>query len=263
MMKLVDAHIHLSDPECQTRLDELLEDAKKSNTVALVSNSTSYETSLSNIKLAEEHPQLVYAALGIHPTNIRELTPKEIERTRRLILDSRSCPGVVAIGEIGLDYTYLKGEKLALVEKQYEVFCEMLQLSENLSLPIVIHSRGTASEIIDILSSYNISKVMLHWFAAPLSLLSEIVERGYYVTEGPPTTYSKAIRDVVRNVPLTNLLTETDGPVRFFRSPFKGEMARPADIQLIVEAIAEVKRISALEVAEQVYENLLTFFELR
>jgi TatD DNase family protein len=262
-MKFVDAHIHLSDPECHTRLDELLKDARKTNTVALVSNSTSYETSLGNVKLAQQHPQFVYAALGIHPTNVGALGPQDVQQTRKLILESKNYPGVVAIGEIGLDYKYSKGDKQAIVQRQYEVFSEMLQLSESLSLPIVVHSRGTTSEIMDVLSSYNISKVMLHWFAAPVSLLSKAVDRNYYITEGAPTTYSKATQDVVRGVPLSNLLTETDGPVRFHRPPFKGEMARFADLALIVEAIAKIKGISAPEVAEQVYRNFLTFFGLR
>lgn len=262
MMKLIDAHIHLADPEYQTQVNAFLGDAKKANVVAVVSNSTSYETSLNNIKLAKKHPRLVFAALGIHPTNAKELGPKEIDQTKRLILNSKGCPGVVAIGEIGLDDKHLIGEKQALVNKQYEVFCEMLQLGENLSLPIVVHSRGTASQIMDILPSYNITKVMLHWFAAPTSFLPRIVERDYYVTEGPATIFSKTIREIVQNVPLSRLLTETDGPVRFFRPPFNGEKARPADIPLIVEAIAQIKRMRTMEVAEQIYQNFLVFFNL-
>jgi TatD DNase family protein len=221
------------------------------------------QTSLQSIKLVKKHPTLVYAALGIHPWNIKELLPNEIENTVNLILNHKQHERVVAIGEIGLDYKYLKEGKHELLDIQYKVFCKMLQLSEKLSLPAIIHSRGTTSEIMDLLSSYNIKKILLHWFSNPMELLPEIVERGYYITEGPPTVYSSQIRDIVRRIPLTNLLTETDGPVRYFKPPFKGEMTTPAFIPLVVDAVAKIKGKEKTEVAEQIFKNFVAFFEIR
>jgi len=261
-MRFVDAHLHLSDSEYEACIGKVIEDAKNSNVVALVSNSMNLQTSLQSIKLAEKYPELVYVALGIHPWNIKELLPDELENTVNLILDHKRYARVVAIGEIGLDYKYLKGGKKELMSMQYEVFCKMLQLSEKLSLPAIIHSRGTTSEIVDMLSSYNIKKVLLHWFSRPIGLLPEIVDRGYYITEGPPTVYSSHIQDVVRRIPLTNVLTETDGPVRFFKPPFKGKMTTPAFIPLVVDAIAKIKGKEKAEVADQIFQNFLTFFEI-
>jgi len=261
-MRFVDAHVHLTDPEYKVHIDKIIEDAKKSNVVALVSNSMNLQTSLQGIKLAEKHPKLVYAALGIHPWNIKEFLPNELEQTVNFILNHKQHERVVAIGEIGLDYKYLKEGKQELLNIQYEVFCKMLQLSEKLSLPAIIHSRGTTSEIMDILSSYNIKKVLLHWFSNPMKLLPEIVERGYYITEGPPTVYSSHIRDIVRRIPLTNLLTETDGPVRYFKPPFKGEMTTPTFIPLVVDAVAKIKDKEKAKVAEQIFKNFAAFFEI-
>lgn len=261
-MRFVDTHVHLSDPEYEAHIDKIIEDARKSNVVALVSNSMNLQTSLQSIKLAEKYPALVYAALGIHPWDIKELLPNELEHTTKLILNHKQYERVVAIGEIGLDYKYLKEGKQELLNMQYEVFCKMLQLSEKLSLPAIIHSRGATSEIMDILSSYNIKKVLLHWFSNPMRLLPEIVERGYYITEGPPTVYSSHIRDIVRRIPLTSLLTETDGPVRYFKLPFKGEMTTPSFIPQVIGAIAEIKRKEKAEVAEQIFKNFETFFEM-
>ena len=259
-MKFVDVHVHLSDPDYETQIDKVVEDAERSNVIALVSNSMNLQTSLESIKLAERYPKLVYAALGIHPWNVRELLPDELERTLDLIVNHKAHERIVAIGEIGLDYKYVKGEKQDFLTKQYEVFVEMLQLGEKLSLPMIIHSRGTTSEIFDMLSSYNIEKVLLHWFSGPIGLLPKIVDRGYYVTEGPPTIYSSHIQDIVRRVPITNLLTETDGPVRFFRPPFKGKTTLPSHISLVVEAISKIKNKGKEEIAEQIYQNFTTFF---
>ncbi|MDH5449004.1 MAG: TatD family hydrolase [Candidatus Bathyarchaeota archaeon] len=261
-MRFVDAHVHLSDSEYEAYIDEIIKDAKRSNVVALVSNSMNLQTSLQSIKLAEKHPKVVYAALGIHPWNIKGLLPNELEHTTNLILNHKQHERVVAIGEIGLDYKYLKEGKQELLNMQYEVFCKMLQLSEKLSLPAIIHSRGTTSKIMDILSSYNIKKVLLHWFSNPMKLLPEIVERGYYITEGPLTVYSSHIRDIVRRIPLTHLLTETDGPVRYFEPPFKGEMTSPTFIPQVAGAIAEIKSKEKSEVAEQIFKNFESFFEI-
>ncbi len=259
-MRFVDAHVHLSDPEYESHIGRLIEDAEKSSVVALVSNSMNLQTSLQSIELSEKYPKLVYAALGIHPWNVKELAANELEHTASLIENHKQNKGIVAIGEIGLDYKYLKGGKKELLTSQYEMFSKMLQLSEKLSLPAIIHSRGTTQEIIDMLTSYNTKKVLLHWFSQPISLLSRIVERGYYVSEGPPTVFASHIQDIVRQIPLTNLLTETDGPVRYSRPPFKGEMPKPAFIPMVVDAIARIRQQDKAEVAAQIFKNFVDFF---
>ena len=84
-MKLVDTHIHLSDPEYAKCTDELMAEAKSSNVVALVSNSMDLETSIGSLKLAEKYPDQVYPALGIHPWNVNMLKENELEETLKLI----------------------------------------------------------------------------------------------------------------------------------------------------------------------------------
>lgn len=256
-MKLVDAHIHLSDSEYTHKVDEILEDAKRSNVVALVSNSMNLQTSLLTLQLAEEHPNLVYAALGIHPWNVRRLSPNEVQETVDLILQHETHSGrVVAVGEIGLDYQYAS-EKLR--DSQLKVFHEMLSAAEKKSLPVIIHSRGTTSQIVSLLLSYSVKKVLLHWFSRPLTLLPQIVDRGYYISEGPPSVYSNHTREIIKRIPLTNLLTETDGPVSF-RGPFNGKMTMPSFISLVVNAIAEVKKEKETDVADQILRNFTNLF---
>jgi TatD DNase family protein len=143
------------------------------------------------------------------------------------------------------------------------VFNEMLRLAERFDLPVIIHSRGTTAKIVEMLPSYNLKRVLLHWFSNPISALSKVVENGYYITEGLPTAYSNGIRDVVRRVPLTNLLTETDGPVRFFKQPFNGKRTTPAFIPTVVKSIAEIKKIDVEDVAEQITKNFEEFFGIK
>jgi TatD DNase family protein len=263
--KFVDAHVHLSDPEYAEITDKLIEDAAKSNVIALVTNSMNLETSLHGLQLAKKYEGCVYAALGIHPWTVKELAQDELEDVVQLILDHSRDPMTVAIGETGLDPQYIEKakDKTELQELQHRVFHEMLKTAEKTSLPIIIHSRGTSPQIVDMLPSYRVKKVLLHWFSKPLELLPEIASRNYYVSEGPPTVYSKSAREIIRQVPLENLLTETDGPVRYFGKPFKGKTTMPSYIPMIVEAIAEIKNTRRDDVARQILLNFGNFFNTR
>lgn len=257
-MKLVDAHVHLSDKEYATQIEDVVADAKNSSVAALISNSMDLQTSIATLKLAEKFPGLVYAALGIHPWNVNVLKENELEETTKLIEDQNQKKQVIAIGEIGLDSKYEK-----IWDEQLMVFDKMLWLAESLALPVIVHSHGTTAKIVEMLPSYNLKRVILHWFSYPLTALSEALAHGYLITEGPPTAYSNGIREVVAKVPIQNLLTETDGPVTYFKQPFNGQQTRPSFIRNVVEAIAEIKKMNVVEVAEQIAQNFEHFFNIK
>jgi len=257
-MKLVDAHIHLSDAEYAKVTDELVADAKNAGVAALVSNSMDFETSIGSLKLAEKHPNIVYPALGIHPWNVNVLKENELEETLKLISEQNQKKTVIAIGEIGLDYKYE-----TIWEKQLMVFDKMLHAAEKLGLPVIIHSRGTTAQIVDMLPSYKLERVLLHWFSHPMSALYKAMEHGYFITEGPPVAYSNGIREVVKKAPLTNLLTETDGPVTYRKNPYNGQMTKPSFVKTVVAAVAEVKNMAVADVAEQIARNFEGFFNIK
>lgn len=255
-MKLIDAHVHLSDAEYSSHINELIEDAKNAGVAALMTNSTDLKTCQNDLKLAEENEGLVYPALGIHPWNVNVLQEGELEQTIDLIKAHKSM--VKAIGEIGLDAKYE-----TVWEQQMMVFDTMLRLAEMLDFPVIIHSRGTTDKIIDMLPSYRLRRVLLHWFSYPLDELRRAVDRGYLITEGPSVVYSSGIREIVDKVPLTNLLTETDGPVKYYKRPFKGQLTKPSFIRNVVEAVAEIKKKPVDDVAEQIVDNFESFFDIK
>ena len=255
-MKLVDAHVHLSDTEYVGHIDELIADAKNASVAALITNSMDLKTCQNDIMLVNRFPDLIYPALGIHPWNVNVLRENELEETLEFITKNRTV--VKAIGEIGLDYKYE-----TVWEKQMMVFDKMLHLAETLNLPVIIHSRGTTDKIVEMLPSYNVKKVLLHWFSYPMTALIKAVDNGYFITEGPPVTYSNGIREVVEKVPLTNFLTETDGPVTYYKRPYAGQLTKPSFIRNVVEAVAEIKKMQVEEVAEQVIRNFESFFDIK
>ena len=255
-MKLIDAHVHLSDAEYAGHIDELIADAKNSGVTALVTNSMDLKTCQNDIKLAQTYPELVYPALGIHPWNVNILKDNELQETIDFIQKQRGI--VKAIGEIGLDYKYE-----TIWEKQTMVFDKMLHLAESLELPVIIHSRGTTDKIVEMLPSYKLKRVLLHWFSHPMSALAKAVDNGYFITEGPPVTYSNGIREVVEKTPITNLLTETDGPVTYWKPPFNGQLTKPSYIRNVVDAVAEIKKMQIEDVADQIIKNFEAFFDIK
>lgn len=257
-MKLVDAHIHLSDDDYSGCVDEIVQEAKALSVVTLVSNSMDLKTSIGSLELAERFPSMVYAAVGIHPWTVNDLTDDQFQETIDFISKKAKSKGLVAIGEIGLDFKYMN-----IWDRQLKVFDSMLHLAEKLVLPVIIHSRGTTAQIVDMLPSYSVKKVLLHWFSNPIRALTKAVDHGFYISEGAPVVFSNGIRDVVKKVPMENLLTETDGPVRFFRPPFQGKRTTSAFIPTIVKAIAEVRKMDPESVAEHVRENFEGFFGIK
>lgn len=259
-MKFVDAHIHLADKVYEQNVGEIVNEAKQLGVLGLVTNSTDLETSKKNLKLAEEYPDHVYVALGIHPWNTKQLKSNELQETIDLLIRNQwNRQRVVALGEIGLDASYSGNGKPTNI--QVQVFHKMLSVAEKTSLPVIIHSRGATSEILSLLSSYKIKNVLLHWFSHPLNLISTIVDRGYYISEGPSSLFSGGIREIIKHIPLTHFMTETDGPVSF-RGPLKGKLTTPSFIPSIVEAVADLKGKEKNEVADQVFKNFIEFFDL-
>jgi len=258
-LRFVDAHIHLSDSEYTGKTGDVVRVAKQVGVVAMVSNSMNLETSKLSLKLAEEHAGVVYAALGIHPWNVNRLAANELEQTVGFIAAEGSDKRVVAIGEIGLDPQYAKRKMQK--EEQAKVFHEMLRLAEKLELPVIVHSRWSAQRILDKLPSYKLKGVLWHWFSGPAELLPGIIERGDYVSEGPPVVFSARIQEIVRAVPLERLISETDGPVRYYGA-FKDKPTTPAFIPEVVKAIAQIKELDKNQAAEQILGNFSRLFHI-
>ena len=96
-----------------------------------------------------------------------------------------------------------------------------------------------------------------------MSALYEALDSGYYISEGPPVAYSNGIREIVEKVPLTNFLTETDGPVTYRRNPYNGQMTKPSFLKTVVEAVADVKKMAVGDVAYQIARNFEEFFNIK
>jgi TatD DNase family protein len=161
--------------------------------------------------LARKNRDVVKNFVGIHP---EAADREDVDEFRRLFtLNTREIDGV---GEIGLDKTYDE-RGIAPYGKQKQVFEVMLELAESANKPVSIHSRKALDDILQILPSFNVKNVLLHWFAGSKKQLAQTTDMNLYVSFGPALVYSDDKKALLRNARKDRVLIETDGPVAFSR----------------------------------------------
>ncbi|MEA3494332.1 MAG: TatD family hydrolase [Candidatus Margulisiibacteriota bacterium] len=253
----IDTHTHLTFPEYKIDLPEVIERAKKVNIEAIINIALDEEAVKNSLKIAEEYPGYVFNAAGIHPHDSSTWTEAIHDRIRKLAEDKK----IIAIGEIGLDYHY----KLSPIETQKEVFRKFLQLSQELDLPAVIHSREASKDTMMIIHEENQGKLkgVLHCFSGDMDLAREALGIGLLVSFTGNITFPKAetIRNAAKEIPLDRIMIETDCP---FLAPqaYRGKRNEPSYVIKVAEQIAEVKGISVEEAALKTTKNAKEFFAI-
>ena len=159
---------------------------------------------------------------------------------------------VKAIGEIGLDGQYAKDE--GSKKKQREVFEFLLKLAERKGLPVVVHSRLAIDEVLQVLPSYRISRVLLHWYSGPTEKLELIRDRGYMISIGPSVLYSGRTSEIASAADLNMVLSETDGPVSY-HGPFEGQATQPSFVVEVIRKLAELKSHPIDAVRSTIWSN--------
>ena len=207
MSWIYDAHIHLSDPEYKSDIEMILNymDLLKIKACCV---SMDIETSNDTLTLHEKSKN-VLPFIGIHP----EKAQKNSESVYDLIEQNNEI--ITGIGEIGLDRTYIDSEDEWKVQK--DVFSKQLSLAEKFDKPVSIHSRKTLTDIFEILPSYKIPGILLHWFDGNKSQLKTAMENEYFVSYGPLLVYANDKQVLLSKTDPSRLLVETDGPVRYSR----------------------------------------------
>ncbi len=212
---LVDSHCHLQDPAFDADRDEVLERARRAGVSAFVVVGTDLESSRRAVDLADSHSD-VYAAVGLHPHDAKELGARTLDALERLA----DSPKVVAIGEIGLELY----RNLSPPDVQIDAFQRQLELARRLSRPVIIHSRQADGETFDILASYEQRALpdwpkdrplgVMHCFAGDLMLALRYIQIGFMLSIPGTCTYPKAERvcAVAGGIPLRWMAVETDAP---------------------------------------------------
>ena len=241
---LIDTHAHLCDPVFDPDRSAVLRRAADAGIEAIIAVGENLSDAKRNLELAENHPILKPAA-GLYPSILDQAQAKEI-----LDFIQEKQGKLVAIGEVGLDHWVVKEESEKALQRQ--IFKNFINLAKDLNLPVNVHSRSAGRETVALLLECGASKVQLHAFDGKASAAMPAVEAGYFFSIPPSVVRSRQKQKLVKQLPLSCLLAETDSPVL---GPSADARNEPANITISIKAIAELKDIDEAEVIEAVIEN--------
>jgi TatD DNase family protein len=249
-LSYADAHLHLADPGYGGKVESAIEDAEKNKISFLLSNAVDYMTSLETVSLAKRYEGRVLAAVGVHPWTVTNAEDCQLDKFEQLVRENASY--VKAIGEIGLDGQYTQDQEVR--RKQRKTFGFFLKLAEMNGLPAIVHSRMAVDEVLEILPSFNIPRVLLHWYSGPTEKLNLIQDRHYLISIGPSVFYSSRIIKIARTADLSLILSETDGPVSH-HGPFEGQVTLPSFVVKVTQELSELKAQDVDAVRDAIWLN--------
>lgn len=251
-----DSHAHLDDGRFDKDRDKIIERAKENKIDNILNPGADLNTSIRAVNLAEKYP-MIYAAVGVHPHNVKDMDEDTIEILKALSNREK----VVAIGEIGLDFHYDHSPR----DVQRKWFKEQIKLAKEVNLPIIIHDREAHGEVFDILKEHDLGSLgcVMHCYSSSAELAKEYIKMGIYISIAGPITFKNARKtyEVAKEIPLEWLLIETDSPY-LTPTPYRGKRNEPAYVKYVVEKIAEAKGISVEEVGHQTTLNAKKLFRL-
>ena len=249
----IDTHAHVNFNAFKDDADDVIERSLKEN-VFMINVGSQYSTSRRAVEMAKKYDG-IYAAVGLHPTHIEHET-WNMEQYLELAKDEK----VVAIGEMGLDYYHIKEE--VDQKKQKEVFLAGIKLANETQKPMAIHCREAYEDLLKILKNNPVEKRgVIHCFVGGMKTAQEFIELGFKIGLNGIITYSESYDKLIKNIDLKDILLETDCPY-LTPTPRKGERNEPTYVKLVAEKIAQIKQISAEEVAEITTQNAKTLFAL-
>jgi len=241
---LFDAHIHLTDNEYSSYIEQVIANLRAMKIVAC-SVTVDTQTVLRSFSLFNSQRDIVKQFVGIHP---EAAAREELDKFKEIFRSN--LQSIDGVGEIGLDGTYE-----VPYDRQKQVFGEMLALAESANKPVSIHSRKALDDILEILPSFKINGVLLHWFAGSKKQLARSMDMGIYVSYGPALVYSEDKQAILKNTDKGRFLVETDGPVRYSRCFENLSAVSSGFLVSVVASAARTLDMSFEETAELLQKN--------
>jgi len=253
-MNLTDTHTHLHFDQYQSDIDAVIERARVENIQRILTLGTNLESSRASLEIAKKF-DFVFAAAGIHPTDILGTQPEDSLKIKELAHKEQK---ILAIGEIGLDLYW----KEVPLDKQLPVFGKMLEIAEELDYPVVIHNREAHVEMRKFFLERSISalKGVMHSFSGTVEDARFYLERGLHISFTGVVTFKNFRElDVVKTIPIDRLLLETDSPF-LTPEPFRGNRNEPSNVKFIAQKLSEIYNLSLQEIGEITCQNANRLF---
>jgi TatD DNase family protein len=254
---LIDTHAHLDHERFKDDVDKVVERAKLAKVQSIVTVGADLASSRQAVGFAKHYPGVI-ATVGVHPHDADSVSERVLHEIAMLAEDE----GVVAIGEIGLDYHYDFSPRGV----QRRVFEAQISLARELGLPIVVHVREAYQDVVSILRSEHAEDVggIIHCFSGDWEIAKDCLDMGFYISVGGILTFanSEKLRGIIRGLPLHRILLETDAPY-LTPVPYRGKRNEPAYVVHVAQALADLKGVTFDEVAESTTLNARKLFGLR
>lgn len=250
----IDTHVHLNNKDLYQKIDEVMQQAKQVGVNKFFVVGYDFKTSKLAIDIASTYDNC-YAIIGYHPTEIKEYTDDQynwLEENAK-----KDC--VVAIGEIGYDFHWDTTTK----EEQYVAFVRQIEIAKRINKPISIHSRDAIELTLKTLVETNAKVVggVMHSYSGSKEMAHKFIKENFYLGISGPVTFKngRVMKEVVEEIDLKYLLTETDSPY-LTPHPYRGKENGPKYIPIIAEEIARIKNIDIEDVKRQVEINVKDLF---
>src|SRR3989344_102161 len=259
---LIDVHAHI-DRFNEDELKKVIERAEKAGVVSIITQGVNHENNLKVLELAEEF-KIIKPALGLYPldaTNVKVIenyavydpdrnTKFDVNATLEFIKKNKKK--IFSIGEVGIDFKFSNDK-----ETQIKNFKKIIELSEKIKKPLIVHSRNAEKECIELLETSSNKKIVLHMFSGNKKLINKACQNGFYFSVPCIINKSQHFQMLTEIVNINQLLTETDCP---WLSPFPDKKNEPAFIKYTIEKIAEIKKFDRIETENNIFMNYQKLF---
>ena len=250
-MRLFDAHTHIDMKHFKNDFEQVIERGKKAGLIGMVTSSIGPGSFRRTLGIVEKHSGYIYHSAGCQASTVTHDLASEIISLTREYADN-----IVAVGEVGLDYHWVKDSTKR--KAQEPIFLRFIELANELNLPVVIHSRKAEAEATAILEKHAASGVLMHCFDGAPDVAQRVANNGWHITLPANFNRYRARVEAARIVPLEQILLETDGP---YLSPTESRN-EPANLTIGCQSLAEVLDLPMEHVAEATTQNALRFYRL-
>ena len=255
-MTLFDTHAHYDDSAFDADRDALLSALPDKGVALVVCPGCDLESSRQCVALAERYDYL-YAAAGFHPENLEGAALTDLDQIRALA----AHPKVKAIGEVGLDYYWVKSPEDRAFSRDF--FDAQLSLAEELDLPVIVHDRDAHRDCLDMVRAHPNARGVFHCCALSAEDAKAALDRGWLLSFTGNITFANARRapEVIRCAPMDRIMLETDAPY-MAPVPHRGERCDSSLIPLTAATVAQLKGLTVEEVLAITLENGKRFFDI-
>jgi len=255
---IIDSHCHLDFLKLYNQLDKVLERAKANNIEYMLSICTTLE-SFKKINMITEKYKNVYGTFGIHPHETKD----HLDIDSNFIIDiKKKHKKIIGVGETGLDFFYNHSDN----NIQKKSFLQHIQAASHLNIPLIVHTRNAETETFEILKNEmkNLNlKVVIHCFTGSNEFAKKLIDLNCYISISGIITFKNStdLAKTVSNIPIENLLVETDAPY-LAPMPHRGRDNEPSYIINTVKKLSEIKNVSEAIIAAATTKNFMKIFNL-